>query len=387
MANIFDLREKIAQLAGAIAEDSEWIGKNAGDPATKIEDLRAKKEHRDSLVERQTALQSEIDSEEAAQRVALKKQGKASNGVSDPVTDAKTRRGAFYRAVITGTGVQDAYVGLGAVPPGNADLGNGDALLPITVSKEVIVDPVVENPMRRIVKVSNIKGLVEPKLLFTLDTTTYDNVADTETAKEIAASADQIKYGRNQTVVYVTVKDSVMSLTNYDLASDIEDGLRSGLAQNEINRMFAASPSSPYDLMSFYSTANNIKRVSGTSKREAIALAIADLPLAYRQNAKIVISASDYYDLWKENSMINGDFDVSKPVPLFGKEVEIVDSATDPIIGNFAYARINYESARIKRTEGSGENVLDTYFALIAEYDIRIRLSSAFRIATVDVNP
>ena len=71
-------------------------------------------------------------------------------------------KGEFYKAVLTGESPREvfkAYEMLGAIPAADADLGYGDKLLPTTMSNELIIEPMTENPMRGLVRVSQIRGL------------------------------------------------------------------------------------------------------------------------------------------------------------------------------------------------------------------------------------
>ena len=53
---LFELKEKIATLEAAIGEDAAWIAEKAADPATAMEELTARKSHRDELAARRDML-------------------------------------------------------------------------------------------------------------------------------------------------------------------------------------------------------------------------------------------------------------------------------------------------------------------------------------------
>lgn len=377
---LFELKEKMAVLQQQINADAEWIAEKAADPAVGMDEINSKKSHRDELQTRYDMLKAEHDTEEArqAERVAIQAEKNLS-------ADEKkmTNKAAFYRAVLRGDkqASRKAYSHLGGIPANDADLGKGDALLPTNMENELIVEPVVENPMRAIVRVSNITGLEEPKIAFDIDGA-YDDITDKQTAKEVEMEGDTVAYGRHKVKVRAKVSDTVLLGTDTNLVTEIENALRSGLAVNEMARMFATNPSSDYTGMSFYSSANDVKVVTGATKQAAIAAALADLPLAFRMNAKIVMSATDWYDMWGVNLNQSGMFYEDRPLMLFGKQVVLVDEAVDPVVGDFSYCRINYDIGSTYDTDKDVDAGIYK-FVLTAWYDIKLRLKSAFRIASI----
>jgi hypothetical protein len=98
------------------------------------------------------------------------------------------------------------------------------------------------------------------------------------------------------------------------------------------------------------------------------------------------MSAKDWYDLWSPNLNQAGTFFEDRPLTLFGKTVVLVDDATDPVIGDFSYARINYDIGTTYDTDKDVDAGVYK-FVLTAWYDIRLRLSSAFRIAQAVTDP
>lgn len=379
---LFEMKEKLNTLKSAILADANWLAEKAADPSTKMEEIKEKQAHRDELQARYDTLKAEHDRMEEEQRVSVAIDAGKGAGMTEKDVRIKAKAN-LYRALLTGNTaeIQKAYTALGAIPALDADLGNGSKLLPTNMQREIIVEPREENPMRGIVRMSNIRGLEEPKLIIDLDGG-YDDVTDKETAKEIEVDGDMVSYGRHKVKPKAKISDTVVHGTDLDLVTEVENALRDGLAINEMNRMFAASPTSEYAGMSFYSTDNNIKKVTGTTKQQAIAKALADLPLAFRRNAKIVMSATDWFDMWGANLNQAGMYFENRPQQLFGKEVVLVDDATDPIVGDFNYCRINYDIDTILDVDKDVDSGIYKY-VLTAWYDIKIRLKSAFRIAHV----
>jgi len=379
---LFELIEKCQTLKAEMNSISDWIAEKAADPKTPMEEIEEKKKKRDEINARYELVKAERDKNEAAQREQLKKMVPMSGIVDEKAAKVKAKAD-FYRAALVGdnSDVAKAYQGLGGIPALDADLGNGSKLLPTNMSNELIVEPAVENPMREVVRVSNISGLEEPKLIFEFGDA-FGNRTDKQTANEIKIEGDLVAYGRNKVKVKARVTDTVIHGSDLNLASEIENGLKSGLAENEMSRMFAENPTTEYAHMSFYSAVNGIKVVTGNTKQAAIAAALADLPIAFRRNAKIAMSAIDWFDMWKDNLNQSGTFYEERPLQLFGKKVVLVDDADDPIVGDFNYARINYD---ITTTYDVDKDVdAGMYkFVLTAWYDIKMRLKSAFRRAKV----
>lgn len=381
---LFELKEKMATMQAAINADAEWIAEKAADPTTPMKEIEEKTAHRDELAKRFELLKKEHDSLEAEQKAALVKQH-GSSGMVDEKTSKVKAKADFYRAVLNGGDVRKTYAGLGAIPAGDNDLGNGERLLPTNMERELITEPMVENPMRDIVRMSNITGLEEPKLAFELDGA-YDDVTDKATAKEIELEGDTVTYGRHKVKVKAKVFDTVIHGSDLGLVTEIENALRSGLSVNEMARMFAETPGTGYEGMSFYSTQNAVKTVEGASLQTAIADALADLPIGFRRNASIVMSAVDWFNVWKDNLNQSGTFYEDRPMTMFGKPVILVDEAIKPIVGDFSYARINYDIGALYDTDKDVDSGVYK-FVLTAWYDIKLRLKSAFRIAKVKQDP
>ena len=236
---LFELKEKLATLNAAIKADADWIAEKAADPTVPMEEIKAKTSHRDELVVRRDLLQKQHDEMEKQQREALGNQPNTGNPDKDNLVKSKA---AFYRAVATGEDRTKVYQGLGAIPAGSADLGSGSALLPSTLSSELIAEPFEENSLRRVEQTSQIAGLEEPRISFAIDDEDLlEDVIDFETAKEIEATADTVTYGRYKTKVKIKVSDTVLMGTDTNLVNTIENELRSGLARKEKLRAFAKS--------------------------------------------------------------------------------------------------------------------------------------------------
>jgi HK97 family phage major capsid protein len=378
---LFELKEKIATLNAAIKADADWIAEKAADPTVKMEEINTKTAHRDELVARRDLLQKQHDEMEAQQREHLKGQ----NPTGDPDKDgAIKRKAAFYKAALMGDmeGAKKAYSGLGAIPVNTADLGYGENLLPTNMETELITEPFETNSLRTIEQVSQVTGLVEPKLLFDIEDADLADVTDEETAKEIAMTGSDVEYGRFKTKITATVKDTVLHGTPTNLVSTIENALRSGLAKKEKMRAFNTTADGTHDHMSFY--LKGIKSVAGDDLIDAILKALGDLADSYSENACVVMRKTDYFSAI--NKLANGGATLwgKKPEDVIGYPVIFNDKAVVPVIGDFRYARQNYDIGTIYETDKDGKKG-EYYFILTAWGDHQIKLASAFRLAYVRV--
>lgn len=368
---LFELKEKIATLNAGISADADWIAEKAADPSVEMKDITTKEAHRKELTARRDMLQAQHDTMEEVQRRQLERKEKASPAGLSEKEKAMRAKAEFYRAALSGGDMKKAYEGLGAIPTGSADLGHGEHLLPRNMSGELLTEPMEENTLRRVEPVSQINGLEETKLDFSIEDAKLADVTDSETAREIQQDASTISYGRFKTKIVATVKDTVLHGTDFDLVSKVESALRSGLAIKEKMNAFRTVSDTKHDHMSFY--LNSIKEVEGDDLIQAVINAWADLPEMFAGNASAVMRklANGAADLWGK-----------KPEDVLGIPVVFNDRAVTPVVGDFRYSRQNYDVGAIYETDKDAKKG-EYYFVLTAWGDHRIRLKSAFRLAKV----
>lgn len=380
--NLFELKEKLATLNAAIKADADWISEKAADPTVAMEEIKTKTAHREELTERRDLIKAQHDEMEAQQKTALKDQINSSTG--DPEKDSLIKnKAAFYRAVAAGEDRTKTYTGLGAIPAGSADLGSGSALLPSVLSNDLIAEPFEENSLRRVEQTSQVAGLEEPRISFTVDDEDLlEDVVDFETAKEIETSTDLVTYGRYKTKLKIEVADTVVYGTDTNLVSTIENGLKSALARKEKLRAFAKSADDDHKHMSFYM--NGIKGVTGTTIVAAIMAALGDLSDIFRANAKVVMRSADWYTYLQTLNGSNNELFTAKPEEVLGVPVEFNDRATIPVVGDFNYAKQNYEPTAVLDSDKDVDKGVYKY-VLTAWGDHKIKLKSAFRLAITAV--
>ena len=261
-------------------------------------------------------------------------------------------------------------------------LGNGQKILPTTLMTELVTEPYAKNPLRGVSKFTNITNLEVPKIAFTLDDDEF-LTSDTETAKEMAASASIIAFKRNKFKVYADITETVLRGTDTNLIAHVEDALRSGMAKKEKKIAFAETTSAP-DTSFYNKTSGNydIKAIEKASLYLAIKAALADLEDEYSDTAKIVMKKSDYFDMIEALANGNAALYQAQPETILGAPVIFCDLATKPVIGDFSYSQFNYD---LDATYESDKNVKTgvTSFVLTAYLDHKILMKSAFRLATV----
>ena len=391
---LFELKEKMATLKAAILADANWLAEKAADPNTEMKDIEEKQAHRDELQKRYDTVKAEHDRMEAEQRQKV-----AAKAVADGNVTAEQNliaaKAAFYRAIFAGKDVDTkAYEGLGAIPAANADLGTGDKLLPTNLARELLIEPFEINPLRTIARITNITGLEEPKLGYTIEDADLADVTDKQTANEIALSGDTVAYGRLKAKVSATIKDTVLHGTDVDVVNAVEGALRSALAKREKHFAFLPTSScasdSTHKHMSFDNgtisegvTTYDITAKEGATMYDAIVAALGDLADDYAVNASVVMKKADYYAMVKALANDSEALFGSKPASILGYPVHFCDKATIPVVGDFKFYGINYDIGTIFETDKDAKKG-EYYWVLTAWGDQQIRLKSAFRLAIVN---
>ena len=256
----------------------------------------------------------------------------------------------------------------------------GSNFLPKTVSDQVIIAPAVKNPLREHCSITKIENLELPKLEFTL--ADDDFIADGETAKELEAKGSSVTFGRFKFKIFCEISETILNGSDADLTAYVNRALASGLAAKEKKSIFAASPKSGEEHMSFYDTTVGIKTIKASSMYAAITNAIADLEDEYAENAAVCMRKADYYDMI--TVLANGSTTLygRPPEEVLGVPVIFCDKAAKPVIGDYFYLHINYAPDVIYDTDKDVKTGMKV-FVLTGWIDIRIKMSAAFRIAEV----
>lgn len=381
---LFEMKEKKFQLEQELSTVKEDILNKSADPTVSTEDLQERQKKAEDLKNRISIIDGNIAEEEEAQRKRLALKNGSGAGMNEEQVRIKAKAD-FYRAAILGGDVSKAYEGLGGIPAANADLGSGDKLLPTNLSSQLVLEPVEVNPLRTICRVTNITGLEEPKLGFTIEDTDIADVTDKQTANEIEMEGDSIAYGRMKMKVTATLKDTVMYGTDLDVVTAVESALRSALAKREKHYAFLSAEACGTDTahahMSFYKS-GAITQKTGATMYAAIVAALADLADDFAANARVVMKKSDYYEMIQTLTNDSEALFGSKPASILGYPVVFCDKADTPVVGDFQYYGINYDIGAVYETDKNGKKG-EYYFIFTAWGDQQIRLKSAFRLAVV----
>lgn len=372
--NRYELESMRGGLVKSLDTANQELAAMYTDPNTEKASREGKRREVEDLEERLAGINKQI---KAMDDAAAQKLRKSESG--DPKAQMTVAKAAYYRSVLTGEPMATEKATL----LDNAATGGGK-LLPKTVSNQLIAEPLAKNPLRGLSAFTNITNLEIPRIAFTLDGDGF--IQDGETAKELSAVGDTVKFGRNKFKVFSGVSETVLRGTDTDLVSTIENALASGVAKKEKTVAFAASPADEYRHMSFYAQTTpgtyDIKAVEGDTLYKAIKKAIGDLEEDYRDNATVVMRYADYLEIIETLANGNATLYAAQPSSIIGKPVVFCDLATVPVVGDFSYSHYNYD-LEMQADHDKDVKAGVELFVLTAYFDHQIKLKSAFRLAVV----
>lgn len=371
---LFDVKNDLVTIGQALAAAKQDKIVKASDPNASVEDIRALETKEQNLQARFDILQKEHDAMEAEQRASLDRNKGILDGVQEPKAKVTAAKAELYRATVRDRSITDEV----KAALGDNNSTGGEKILPTTMTNELLHEPFIKNPLRKISTLTSVTNLEIPKIDFQLDDD--DFIKDGETAKEIEATGDVVSFGRYKFKVFVPLSETILAATDTNLVQTVDRALESGLAAKEKKVAFATTPKPGEEHMSFYRTDNPIKVVTGTDKYKAIKAAIADLHEDYRENATITMRFADYMDIIETLANGNATLYQAQPEQVLGKPVEFCDLAVDPVVGDFRYSHYNYDPTVIYDRDKDVKTGIWN-FVLTAWIDHQIKLKSAFRIA------
>lgn len=368
---LYEKKQNLGTLGAQLKKVNEEIAMKAGDPTVADKDLMQLQEQSESLENRYNMLKEQVEREEKEQRAKFTKTKTPTMTVEEKLIHAKAE---FYR----GQKLSSDYK---QVLGDDDSTTNGSKLLPVTIANDIIAEPTQSNPLREDELVTAVTNLERPRIDVTIDDDSFVN--DQEVAKEIKLKGDTVKFGRNKTKLKVAISEAILNGTDTNLVEHVNAQLQGGLARKEKVVAFAESPKSGEEEMSFYSTQNNIKKVTGDTMFDAITQAAGDIADDFQSDIKVYMTRQDYMKMIKELS--NGSVSLfgKAPEEVLGYPVRFTELAKKPVVGNFNYAQLNYEisSALYEQWKDYDKGVNN--FQLTAWFDHKILLASAFRIADV----
>ena len=377
--NRFTLQQTIDGVRASLKDATNKLAEMYADSSASMDARTEQQKLVKDLEEREAGLKAQLDKMDAEAKAKMEAQNvKNANVGSSKEEKILNAKAEIVRATMKNRAVSQEV--LNALGDGST-LGNGDKILPSTMTNELLYEPLATNPLRSISTFTNITNLEVPKITFSLDDD--DFITDGETAKELAASTDTIVFTRNKFKVFCDITETVLNGTNTNLMAVVNAGLQSGLAKKEKKVAFAPADSATE--MSFYHQTGSkydIKEVEGASLFEAIVNALADLEDDYAANAKVVMKKADYYSIITSLANNSTALYAAQPEQVIGAPVVFCDIATIPVVGDFKYSHFNYDLNMLYDTDKNVKTGLNS-FVLTAWIDHKIKMKSAFRLAKV----
>ncbi|UZW13199.1 phage major capsid protein [Clostridium pasteurianum] len=388
--NRYQLEQMLAGIGQDLKAANEKLANMYTDSKTTIESRNEQKNAVKDLEERFNGIKAQINEMDELAQKKMQNQNKIDNE-ENPKAKIIAAKAELIKATMTrcpvSNEIKSTLGGIKAAALGDGStLGNGDKILPSTMTNELLTEPMAKNPLRGISTFTNITNLEVPKINFALDDDNFLE-SDSATAKELEADADTIVFGRNKFKVFCDITETVLNGTNTNLVAVVNAGLESGLAKKEKKVAFEAT--TPTD-MSFYQKDGSsnylIKAVEKDTLYKAIKACLADLEDDYSENAKIVMRKSDYFDMIDTLANGNATLYTAQPEQILGAPVVFCDLASIPVVGDFAYSHFNYDLNMLYDQDKNVKTGLNS-FVITAWLDHKIKMKSAFRLATVTTTP
>ena len=387
--NIFELRQETYNAGQALKDIEDALAKAATDPDPKaLDDIKAlsqKKEGaqlRYTLKERyEQAKQNQADEIKNKLEDAKKNETKMPEDPKERLIKAEA---AWIRKTVRpdNANFQEKWNSVKQELKDD-DASKGGNLLPVNVSNQLISEPFATNPLRQMETISTVTNLILPRIAF--DVADDDFIKDGEIAKEMDLKTDKVTFGRNEMKVRAGISDTVLLGSDAGLVEYVNNALSSALQLKERKLQLGTSNPAGLEHMSFYDTTTvKIKSVSGKDLFHAIRKAIADLDDAFQDNAQVLMTRSDYYDMLDSLANNSATLYQAQPESVLGVPVKFTSAATTPVVGDFSFAQLNYEINSSLYEQYKDYQKGMNYFQLTAWFDHQIKLASAFRLAKVD---
>lgn len=384
--DLYSMKTNAFNIGQSLKEANEKLAEIAVDPAASTEDINAQQKKVDSLQKRYNTISEQAKKAEAEQKANLTRVKHVEDAKKLP-DEPKDRMIAMEAAWIRKTvrpdnaAFQEKWNDIKAELKDDTTT-NGGKLLPINVSNQLVSEPFATNPLRQMETVSTITNLILPRIAFDIADDSFVN--DGDIAKEMDLKGDQITFERHMVKVRAGISDTVLLGTDAGLVQYVNNALSSALQLKERNMELGTSNPTGLEHMSFYDTTTvKIKKVSGSDLFHAIRKALADLDDAFQDNAQVLMTRNDYYDMLDSLANNSATLYQAQPESILGAPVVFTSAATTPIVGDFSFAQLNYEISSSLYEQYKDYQKGMNYFQLTAWFDHQIKLASAFRLATV----
>lgn len=381
--NSYELNAQRLNLKEALADAEQRIIELSVDPNADKDQIDAAKKHRDDLKAKFEAINEAYEKAAAEEIKAATPVNKLkAEVVMTPEQKKETIVAAWIRKTMKpeDAAVLEKWHSVKDELKDDKDTTKGADILPINVASDLVYEPLATNPLREMEEVSTVTNLVLPTIAFEVVT---DAVKDGTAAKDATVKGGEIEFGRFKTKVRAGISETILNGTDANLVGYVNNALSSALQARELSAALSASPAPSEEHMSFYNAVNGIKTVKGADMFKAINKALADLDDAYQDNAQVLMTRADYFDMLDKLSNSSTTLYEKQPEQIFGVPVHFTSKATTPIVGDFKQARLNYDIATPVFEQYKDYQTGFNYFQLTAWLDHRIKLASAFRLASV----
>lgn len=384
--DLYAMKTTKFNLGQSLQSANEKLAEMAGQPNVTPEDIQAQQKKVDGLQLRFKTISDQVEKAENEQKANLtnvKNKAAKEKVSSDPKERMIQMEAAWIRKTVRPDNA-DFQEKWNAIKQEMKDdtTSNGGKLLPINVSNKLVSEPFATNPLRQMETVSTITNLILPRIAFDIADDSFVN--DGDIAKEMDLKGDQITFERHMVKVRAGISDTVLLGTDTGLVQYVNNALASALQLKERNMELGTSNPAGLEHMSFYDTTTvKIKKVEGSDLFHAIRKALADLDDAFQDNAKVLMTRSDYYDMLDSLANNSATLYQAQPESILGAPVVFTSAATTPIVGDFSFAQLNYEISSSLYEQYKDYQKGMNYFQLTAWFDHQIKLASAFRLATV----
>jgi HK97 family phage major capsid protein len=366
---------------------NDKLAEIAVDPASTPDDIKAQQTKVNSLQERYDTtnnLVKKLEAEQKANLTKVKVQESTKKLSDDPKERMVQMEAAWIRKTVRpdNASFQEKWNDIKQEMKDD-QASNGGKLLPVNVSNQLVSEPFATNPLRHMETVSTITNLILPRIAFDIADDSFIN--DGDIAKEMDLKGDQITFERHMLKVRAGISDTVLLGTDTGLVEYVNNALASALQLKERNMALGTSNPAGLEHMSFYDTTTvKIKKVSGKDLFHAIRKALADLDDAFQDNAQVLMTRNDYYEMLDSLANNSATLYQAQPESILGAPVVFTSAATTPVVGDFSFAQLNYEISSSLYEQYKDYQKGMNYFQLTAWFDHQIKLASAFRLATVD---
>ena len=388
--DLYTMKTNALNIGQSLKAANDKLAEIAVDPASTPDDIKAQQTKVNSLQERYDTtnnLVKKLEAEQKANLTKVKVQESTKKLSDDPKERMVQMEAAWIRKTVRpdNASFQEKWNDIKQEMKDD-QASNGGKLLPVNVSNQLVSEPFATNPLRQMETVSTITNLILPRIAFDIADDSFIN--DGDIAKEMDLKGDQITFERHMLKVRAGISDTVLLGTDTGLVEYVNNALASALQLKERNMALGTSNPAGLEHMSFYDTTTvKIKKVSGKDLFHAIRKALADLDDAFQDNAQVLMTRNDYYEMLDSLANNSATLYQAQPESILGAPVVFTSAATTPVVGDFSFAQLNYEISSSLYEQYKDYQKGMNYFQLTAWFDHQIKLASAFRLATVDSTP